>query len=137
MDKVGRDYKSFSSAAKSRFRGMSKELGYEQITGILYTKRREGWYEAFSLQASSRGNPFFYLNYGVIVPEEFPAIRENLMDAGWRRLLRLRFEDQGAFPCATKAEIEESAQFALIEYKKVACPWFERLNIDAIERGQF
>ena len=80
---MDRDYKSFSSVAKSRFRDMAKELGYEQITGITYTKEREGWYETFNLQASSYGNPYFYINYGVILPEEFPATRERLKRAGW------------------------------------------------------
>ena len=35
-ENVEKDYRSFSSAAKSRFRTMAKELGYEQITGIVY-----------------------------------------------------------------------------------------------------
>ena len=116
---------------------MAEKLGYDQITGVLYVKPREGWYEAFSLQASSWGNPFFYINYGVIVPDEFPAEREDLMGVGRRRLMRLRFGDKGAFPCATKAEIEESARFALEEYTNVACPWFERLTIGAIESDDF
>lgn len=133
MKKVERDYKSFSSAAKSRFRGMAQELGYDQITGILYAKPQDQWYEAFCLQVSSWGNPFFYLNYGVIVPEDVPTDRKNLIDVGWSKMRRLRFGDLGAFPCATKVEIEESARYALEEYKTVACPWFEQLTIDQIE----
>ena len=137
MGKVVRDYKSFSSAARSRFRGMARELGYDQITGILYAKLQDQWYEAFSLQASTWGNPFFYLNYGVIVPEEIPTNRENLIGAGWSKMRRLKFGDQGAFPCATKAEIEESAKYALDEYRKVACPWFGQLTLDEVECDLF
>ena len=50
-EKVMKDYKSFSSVAKSRFRYMANELGYEQITGITYVKERDGWYETFNLQS--------------------------------------------------------------------------------------
>jgi hypothetical protein len=116
---------------------MALELGYDQITGILYAKPRDQWYEAFSLQASTWGNPSFYLNYGVIVPEEVPTGRKNLMDVGWRKMRRLKFGKHGAFPCATKAEIEESARYALEKYKKVACPWFEQLTMDEVEDGLF
>ncbi|XOZ33948.1 DUF4304 domain-containing protein [Halomonadaceae bacterium KBTZ08] len=127
-----RDYKSFSSAAKSRFRKMAEELGYEQITGITYTKKRDGWYETFNLQSSSYGNPFFYFNYGVIVPEEFPATREELRDSGWLLGGRLSYKGEGAFPCATKAEIESSAEYALEKYKKQVVPWLEGLTLDKI-----
>jgi hypothetical protein len=116
---------------------MAVELGYDQLTGILYAKPQDQWYEVFSLQASTWGNPFFYLNYGVIVPEKIPTERESLIGVGWRKMRRLRFGDRGAFPCATKAEIEESARYALEEYKKVACPWFEQLTMDEVEDGLF
>lgn len=127
-----RDYKSFASAAKSRFRKMAEELGYEQITGITYTKQRDGWYETFNLQSSSYGNPFFYINYGVIVPKEFPASREELRDSGWRLGQRLSYKGEGAFPCGTKSEIESSAEYALEKYKKEVVPWLESLTLDII-----
>ena len=113
---------------------MAKELGYDQITGIVYTKTREGWYETFNLQASSYGNPFFYINYGVILPAQWPADRGYLKSAGWLPGRRLRYGNEGAFPCATKAEIEASAAAALDEYKRVACPWFESLTLAEIKR---
>ncbi len=113
---------------------MAAELGYDQITGIVYTKARDGWYETFNLQASSYGNPFFYINYGVILPEQWPADREFLKSSGWRLGNRLRYGKNGAFPCATKAEIESSAAAALEEYRQVACPWFEGLTLEAIKR---
>ena len=46
-----RDYSSFSSAVKSRFRPAAEELGFEQLSGVLYAKEREGWYEMFGLQS--------------------------------------------------------------------------------------
>ena len=127
-----RDYKSFSSVAKSRFRKMAEELGYEQITPITYTKERDGWYETFNLQSSSYGNPFFYINYGVIVPSKFPATREKLKSSGWRLGRRLRYKGKGAFPSGTRAEIESSAEYALEKYKKEVVPWFEGLALEAI-----
>jgi len=125
-----RDYKSFSSAAKSRFRKMAKELGYEQITGILYVKERDGWYESFNLQSSSYGNPFFYINYGLIQAFPFPASREQLKSSGMTAWERLKYKEESAFPCGTKKELEESAEYALEVYKKEALPWFESISPD-------
>jgi len=88
------------------------------------------------LQASSWGNPFFYFDYGVVVPDEVPASREILMGIGWIKYRRLKFEDLGAFPCGTKAEIDQSAQYALDAYKKVALPWLEQLTIDEVLNGK-
>jgi len=129
-----KDYRSFSSAAKSRFRAMAEELGYEQITGITYVKERDGWYETFNLQASSYGNPFFYINYGVIVPSAFPATREELRDSGWYLGGRLRHPEEGVFPCGTKSEIEASAAYALELYKKEISPWFSNQNFENIKK---
>ena len=129
----GRDYSSFSAAAKVRFRGMADELKYEQITGVVYVKERHGWYELLNLQASSWGNAFFYVNYGVIFPDHFPLTREELKSSGWYLEHRLHHPG-GAYPCATKAEISESAAFALEEFKRTAAPWFESLTIETIRK---
>ena len=128
-----KDYKSFSAAAKSRFREMATNLGYEQITGVTYTKERDGWYETFNLQYSSYGNPFFYINYGVILPKTFPASREELKDSGWHLGQRLRYKGEGAFPSGTKKEIETSPDYALEAYSKEASPWFNKLTLKIIK----
>ena len=128
-EKVEKDYKSFSSAAKSRFRTMAKELGYEQITGIVYVKEREGWYETFNLQLSS-GNPFFYINYGVILPNTFPMRIEQLRDSGWNLGGRLG----NGFASGNKKQIEESAILALELYKEQVVPWFESLTLEKIKK---
>jgi len=132
-EKVEKDYKSFSSAAKSRFRVMAKELGYEQITGVIYVKEREGWYETFNLQLSF-GNPFFYFNYGVILPKKFPMSREELRDSGWNLGGRLSSDDSNSFPAGNKKQIEESAILALELYKKQVVPWFESLTLEKIKK---
>ena len=129
-----KDYKSFSSAAKSRFRKMAIELGYDQITGITYTKKREGWYETFNLQSSSYGNPFFYINYGVILNNSFPSSREELKGSGWFMGNRISYKSHGAFPCGTKAEIESSAEYALEVYLRDIVPWFEKLDLESINK---
>jgi len=131
---IKKDYKSFSSAAKSRFRAMAKELGYEQITGITYVKEREGWYETFNLQSSQYGNPFFYFNYGVILSEKFPMTREELKSAGWNLGGRLCPDDSNSFPAGNKKQIEESAILALELYKEQVLPWFESLTLEKIKR---
>jgi len=132
-EKVAKDYKSFSSAAKPRFRAMANDLGYKQITGIVYVKERDGWYETFNLQLS-QGNSFFYLNYGVIVPSIFPASREELRDSGWNLGNRLSPEGSGAFSAGNKKQMEESAAQALELYKKEVVPWFESLTLDKIKK---
>jgi len=128
-----KDYKSISSAAKSRFRKMAATLGYEQITGITYTKERDGWYETFNLQSFSYGNPLFYINYGVILPKSFPAPREVLRDSGWYLGKRLSYKGKGAFPSGTKKEIELSADYALEVYSKEITPWFNDLTLKIIK----
>jgi hypothetical protein len=97
-------------------------------------KERDGWYETFNLQASSYGNPFFYFNYGVILPDKFPASREVLRDSGWYLGDRLRYKGHGAFPCATKAEIESSAEYSLKLYRRLIIPWFKSLDLATIKR---
>jgi len=113
---------------------MAKELGYEQITGITYTKERDGWYETYNLQFSQYGNPFFYFNYGVILPEKFPMTREELRDSGWILGNRLCPENSNSFPAGNKKQIEESAALALELYKEKAVPWFESLTLDKIRK---
>jgi hypothetical protein len=133
-ENVEKDYKSFSSAAKSRFRRMAKELGYEQITGIVYIKERDGWYENFNLQSSQYGNPFFYFNYGVVLSDKFPLSREELRDAGWNLGGRLCPVGSNSFPAGNKKQIEESAILALELYKEKVVPWFESLTLEKIKK---
>ena len=125
-----KDYKSFSSVAKSRFRGMAKKLGYEQVTGIIYVKEREGWYEGFSLQASAYGNDFFYINYGIIVPNLDAPFKEeiDIRNEGYILSSRLHNGYEGCFPNSTKTEVEESARIALQRYQEQAVPWFSAIN---------
>jgi len=131
---AGRDYSSFSAAAKVRFRGLADELNYQQITGVVYVKERDGWYELLYLQASSWANPFFYVNYGVIYPDHFPLTKEELKNPRWQLEQRLH-RPGGAFPCGTKAEIAQSARYAAEEFKRTAAPWFESLTLEAVKKA--
>ena len=125
-----KDYKSFSSAAKSRFRGMAKELGYEQLTGVVYVKDRGNWFEGFSLQASSYGNDIFYINYGVIVPNQWPPFSDNfdLKSASYVLSDRLHDDYSQGFSNAMKDEITNSAATALERYGEQAIPWFNQME---------
>jgi hypothetical protein len=125
-----KDYKSFSSAAKSRFRGMAKELGYEQLSGIFYVKSRGDWYEGFGLQASSYGNDHFYIDYGVIVPNLWPPFDEvtDLRCEGYILHQRLYDGFSQGFSNSTKDEIAKSAEIALVRYIEQAVPWFKEIN---------
>ena len=125
-----RDYSSFSSAAKSRFRNAAAHLGYEQITGITYAKRCGDWFATFNLQAASYGNDFFYVNYGIATPDLCPVIEAApIRDCGlllWHRLPDI--DGSGAFDRGSKKEIEGSASRFLKQYEEIAVPWFETMN---------
>lgn len=125
-----RDYTSFTSAAKPRFRHVAAELGYEQISGIFYLKKADGWYQSFSLQAAGHGNDFFYVNYGILVPDLCPVAEPTpIGDCGMLLSDRLRDVDEtGGFARETKADIEASAARVLIQYRKYALPWHASLN---------
>ena len=121
-----RDYSSFSSAAKSRFRYVAEEVGFAQITGTVYARRKEGWYETFNLQASQYGSDTFYVNFGIAVPQLCPVEEErDLKECGLILSERLRnTDDTGGFDANTKAEMEESAGRVLSQLRSVAVPWF-------------
>lgn len=125
-----RDYHSFSSAAKSRFRHVAAAVGFEQITGILYAKDKDGWFEVFALQASQYGSETFYVNFGILVPQPCPAAKiKDIKDCGLLISERLRnTDDTGGFDAGTKAEMEESAERVLAQLRSIAIPWFAKLS---------
>ncbi len=124
------DYASFASAAKSRFRHVAAELGFEQRSGVFYVRAREGWYETFDLQAAGHGNPFFYVNFGIAVPSLAPgAPPVALADAGLLLWERLRDTDEtGGFGRESKDAIADSADRVLTQFRKHAAPWFAERN---------
>jgi hypothetical protein len=125
-----RDYSSFASAAKSRFRHVAEAVRFEQISGVFYARQKDGWHEVFALQASQYGSETFYVNYGISVPQLCPT--EEVKDIRGCGLLiseRLRnVDDTGGFDARSKAEMEESAQRVLVQLQKVAAPWFAQLS---------
>lgn len=124
------DYASFASAAKSRFRHVAAELGYEQRSGVFYVRAREGWYDTFDLQAAGHGNPFFYVNFGIAVPSLVPgAPPVALADAGRLLWERLRDTDEtGGLGRESKDAIAGSADRVLTQFRKQAVPWFAERN---------
>ena len=127
---MAKDYKSFSSIAKPRFRDMAKSLGYEQITGTAYLKEKNGWYEGFTLQASSYGNDFFFINYGVSASNLWNPFTEPERKKNLGFLISDRFhhgEGQG-FPNGSKLEVEKSAKLALLCFQEQAVPWFKQFS---------
>ncbi len=123
------DYSSFSAVAKRCFRDMARELGYEQHSGIAYSRLAGGWHEVFGLQASS-GVEFFYVNVGIAVPDLCPvATPEKITDCGMLLGFRLRdVDDTGGFDRATKREVEDSAARVLTQHRAIARPWLDALG---------
>lgn len=130
-----RDYTRFATAAKSRFRSVAVELGFAQVSGILYVRERVGWYEVFNLQASRYGSDSFYVNIGIAVPQLCPAAEPlSIQDCGLLLSDRLQNTDQtGAYKSDTLAEITDSAERVKTQMKALAFPWFAKLcSWDAI-----
>jgi hypothetical protein len=127
---MAKDYSSFSSIAKPRFRGMAKELGYTQITGTIYIKQNGDWFEGFGLQASSWGNDFFYINYGIGVPNLWKPFETDIdwKCEGYWLSRRLDDDYNQGFPNATKDQVQESANLALSLYREQALPWFAEVK---------
>ena len=125
-----RDYKSFSTAAKPRFRPVGEKLGFSQVSGIFYIKQRDGWFEGFNLQASGSGAGF-YINYGVAVPQLWAPFQESHDPNEFGLYLSKRlYNKTGAqgFQHGTKREIEESADVALACLTEQAVPWFAQFR---------
>ncbi|WP_290524929.1 DUF4304 domain-containing protein [Alcanivorax sp.] len=124
------DYSSFSSVAKSRFRPVAKELGFEQVSGTIYQRKRNDWIEGFNLQASS-GNTFFYVNYGVIIPnlwEPFKTEIDSESLGGYTLHRRLNSGKGSGFDRATKDQVKQSAELVLRKFKEQAEPWFSSIS---------
>ncbi|GAB3732595.1 hypothetical protein GCM10028794_09810 [Silanimonas algicola] len=125
-----RDYSSFASAAKSRFRHVAEALDFQQMSGVLYAKDRGGWYEVFALQASQYGSETFYVNFGILVPQPCPVAEvKDIKDCGLLIAERLRnIDDTGGFDARSKAEMQASAERVLVQLRSMAIPWFANLG---------
>jgi hypothetical protein len=102
---------------------------------VFYSKNCDGWHEVFHLQAALHGNPFFYVNYGIAVPDLCPvSAPRDLRETGlllWDRLQDV--DNTGAFGSESKKAIEDSSGRVFLQYKNVALPWFaERSSWDSI-----
>lgn len=122
------DYRSFSAAAKPRFRSVAQALGYTQHSGISYSKPHpEGWHEAFNLQAAGLGLPFFYVNYGIVVPQLCPVSPPvSLNENSYLLSVRLHHAGGTGFSRASKQAISDSAALVLAQYQQQALPWLEQ-----------
>ena len=126
---MGKDYKSFSGVAATRFRGMAERLSFLEVSKTFWAKRNNDIYYVYCLQKSS-GNDFFYINYGIGIPYLWSP--EKNMDhkeiTGWRFDQRLDDDYRQGFDCATKQEIEKSAKLAEKLFQEQAIPWFDKFQ---------
>ena len=123
------DYKSFSSAAKSRFRKFAREFGFEQISGVFYVKQVNDIFYVVSIQKSS-GNDFFYVNYGIGIPYLW-QLEKNLDASGvnsWFFGQRLEDDFRQGFDCETKLQLESSVENVIQLFKEQAVPWFSQFQ---------
>ena len=104
-------------------------LGYEQLSPILYSKAQQGWFDTFNLQ-KSQGSDFFYVNYGVTIPNLCPVGEDfSIHSCGNLIGARLRTANgSSGFPCGTKHEVEISAAEVLSQYQQEALPWLESMR---------
>lgn len=127
---MARDYSNFVTLAKRCFLPVAEELGYEQISGIEYFKKAGDWYESFNLQIAGHGNDFFYVNFGIVVPNLYPLGEElPIRECGMLLGSRLRDVDNtGGFGRENKAAVIDSAARVLIQYQTQARQWFDGLT---------
>jgi len=138
MSSLKRDYASFSSVAKSRFRPMASSFGFSQITGIRYLKKRDGFLEGFSLWHAGRGQNEFKIIYGIKIPENSISIEGKDLKSlskdisGYRSVFYNELINgdglRAHFSSRTKLHIENSARKAELEFEKQAVPWFNQFS---------
>ncbi len=107
-----RDYSNFSALSKRCFSPIAQELGYEQVSGTEFFKKHAcGWYESFNLQIAGHGSDFFYVNFGIAVPDLCPAAPATpIQNIGLLLCSRLRDADNtGGFARDNKAVVFDSA----------------------------
>jgi hypothetical protein len=79
-----RDYQSLPKSAKKLLLPLVSEKGFA-FGDNMFVRQNQSWHECFSLQASSYGNPHFWVNVGLNLPllEEFYRVVPKGLSMGW------------------------------------------------------
>lgn len=123
-----RDYRHFSTVAKTAFAKVARPLGYTPAGSTLFVRPHPaGWHEAFWLDSGWSGGDTFAIGYGIIAADITPArtLREAplLLDEPLRNAAGAR-----AFSRASRAQIAQSAEAFARLYPQQAVPWFDRFR---------
>jgi len=126
-----RDYKSFASVAKVRFRPMTEALGFEQTTGTCYYRPRGKTFDYILLETSRHGGNGFDIYYGIRRSQQ----EHTLLGAFGRKLIRPQGKP-GKFNRFTKEDIRKSVVEAHHLFLEQAEPFLLQFVSRVDEQGQ-
>lgn len=129
---VRRDYGSFAKASRALLGPLVRPLGYEDIGGGFFARRKAGWLEGFALQQTQYGDGSFCINMGLHVPA---------LQARWLApesdpegmIIWCRLSERGAdegdqwLPASDKAELLQSLALVATWLPRVE-PWFAQFG---------
>lgn len=126
-----RDYRSFSSVAKSRFRPVAEQLGYAPFGSTRFARRHPaGWHEVFWLHSGWSSGDAFAVYYGIAAPELYPGQAPLPLHEAPVLLHQTLRNSAGSigFGCASRAQIGTSAEAMAQLYRQQALPWLARFT---------
>ena len=126
-----RDYTSFGSVAKVRFRPMCEALGFEQMTATVYYRPRGEVWDYILLETSRHGGNGFEIYFGVRRSKD----QQTLLGDFGRKLKRPDGKPT-KFNRFTKQDIQNSAAEAQKLFIEQAEPFLARFISHRDEQGQ-
>ncbi len=119
-----RDYRHFSTVAKTAFAKVARPLGYAPAGRTLFVRPHlAGWHEAFWLDTGWSGGDSFGIGYGIIASDFHPALPLREAPLLLHETLR-NAAGASAFSRASRAQIAASAEAFARLYPQQAEPWF-------------
>lgn len=123
-----RDYRSFSSIARTRFRPVAEQLGYAPYASTAFARPHpEGWHEVFWLHTGWSGGDFFSVYYGIAATGLYPDRPAMPLQQAPVLLNRTLHNSAGSTGLgrADRAQVSASAEAVASLYRQQALPWLD------------
>lgn len=124
-----RDYGTFSKTAPRLLKPMVEQLGYQQLDGVVFGRRRDGWIETFFLQQSVHGTGDFVVPVGLSVPNMDDLWQKEATSKSFGLIISKRLGSHGLdggyelYPATNKIELVASLEQVASDLKSMN-PWF-------------